>query len=194
MNSCASRSYRRIAGLVADDLDDEGEERNGKDEGREQQVELRDRPDGHTAPNDGKSPVLGLLVDLCLGLRLRVDSLVCQSRGAGRWIHGRGRGAVRLLVLAVRQERGDQHNAGEYHHTGDGAEHEQQFAVHRAVRHAASLTWCPPACPPELQRRRKLERRVPAVRAGALARRRRSPICPREGSASGTRPSALSRS
>ena len=38
-----------VAGLVADHLDDEREERNGQDERREQQVELRDRPDRHPA-------------------------------------------------------------------------------------------------------------------------------------------------
>ncbi len=52
-----------VSGLVADHLDDEGEERNGQDEGREQQVELRDRPDGHAAPDDGKGSVLGLDVE-----------------------------------------------------------------------------------------------------------------------------------
>ena len=43
-----------VSGLVADRLDDEREDRDGKDEGREQQVELRDRPDGHAAPDDGE--------------------------------------------------------------------------------------------------------------------------------------------
>ena len=84
VNSCASRSYRMISGLVADRLDDEREDRDGKDERREQQVELRDRPDGHAAPDDGEGPVLGLHVGLGLGLGLRVGLLGGQSlpRGA----------------------------------------------------------------------------------------------------------------
>ena len=52
----------QISGLVADRLDDEREDRDGKDERREQQVELRDRPDGDAAPDDGEGPVLGLRV------------------------------------------------------------------------------------------------------------------------------------
>ena len=58
----------QISGLVADHLDDEREDRDGKDERRKQQVELRDRPDGHAAPDDGKGAVLGLRVGRCLGL------------------------------------------------------------------------------------------------------------------------------
>ena len=57
----------QVSGLVADRLDDEREDWDGKDERREQQVELRDHPDGHAAPDDGKRPVLGLLVGLCPG-------------------------------------------------------------------------------------------------------------------------------
>jgi hypothetical protein len=53
-----------ISGLVADCLDDEREDGDGKDERREQQVKLRDRPDGHAAPDDRNSPVRGLLVGL----------------------------------------------------------------------------------------------------------------------------------
>ena len=56
-----------ISRLVADRLDDEREDGDGKDERREQQVELRDRPDGHAASDDGKRPVLGLLVGLVPG-------------------------------------------------------------------------------------------------------------------------------
>ena len=48
----------QISRLVADHLDDEREEWNGKDERREQQVELRDHPDGDAAPDDRKGPVL----------------------------------------------------------------------------------------------------------------------------------------
>ena len=85
VNSCASRSYRTISGLVADRLDDEREDRDGKDERREQQVELRDRPDGHAAPDDRKGPVLGLHVGLCPGLRLRVGLSAASpsARGVG---------------------------------------------------------------------------------------------------------------
>ena len=56
----------QVAGLVADRLDDEREDRDGQDEGREQQVQLRDHPDGDAAADDGKRPVLGLLVRLVL--------------------------------------------------------------------------------------------------------------------------------
>ena len=44
----------QISGLVADRLDDEREDGDGKDERREQQVKLRDHPDSHTAPDAGK--------------------------------------------------------------------------------------------------------------------------------------------
>ena len=69
----------QISGLVADRLDDEREDRDGKDERREQQVELRDRPDGDAAPDDGEGPVLGLHVGLRLGRRFRGGSLGGQS-------------------------------------------------------------------------------------------------------------------
>ena len=191
-----------VTRLVADRLDQNREDRDGKDERREQEVELRHRPDGHAAPDDGEAPVLGLDVRLCPGRRFRCCSLGFQSRRARRRVDDRGRSPVRLLVLAVRQERRDQHDAGEHHQTGDGTEHEQQFAVRYAVHPAASISGCPRACRRlagawrrrEPRRRRAHSRRVPADRAGALARRRRSPTCPQEGSASGTRASALARS
>ena len=81
----------QISRLVADRLDDEREDRDGKDERRKQQVKLRDRPDGHAASDDGKPPVLGLHVGLRLGLFGRGGRLVGHSRGAGRGVHGRGR-------------------------------------------------------------------------------------------------------
>ena len=56
----------RISGLVADRLDDEREDGDGQDERREQQVQLRDHPDGHAAADEGKRPVLRLLVRLVL--------------------------------------------------------------------------------------------------------------------------------
>ena len=138
----------QISGLVADHLDDEREDWDGQDERREQQVELRDRPDGHAAPDDGKGPVLGLHVGLCPGLRLRVGLLGGQSLRAGRRVDGRGRSPVRLLVLAAHQRRRHPHDRDEHHEAGDGTENEQQFAVHRAVHHVPSLTCCPRACPP----------------------------------------------
>ena len=61
-----------ISGLVADHLDDEREDRDGQDERRKQQVELRDRPDGHAAPDDRKGACIDLRVGRCLGLGLRV--------------------------------------------------------------------------------------------------------------------------
>ena len=85
-----------VSRLVADRLDDEREDWDGQDERREQQVKLRDRPDGHAASDDGKRPVLGLLVGLRLGLFGCRGRLVGHSRGAGRLVHGRGRGSVRL--------------------------------------------------------------------------------------------------
>ena len=93
-------------------------------------------------PTTGKVRVLGLDVRLCPSRRFRCCSLGGQSLRARRRVDGRGRSPVRLLVLAVRQERGDDHDAGEHHQTGDGTEHEQQFAVHHAVHHVASLRGC----------------------------------------------------
>ena len=125
-----------ITRLVADRLDQNREDRDGQDERREQQVELRHRPDGHAAPDDGEAPVFGLDVRLGPSRRLRCGSLGLQSCRARSRVDDRGRSPVRLLVLAVRQERRDQHDAGEHHQTGDGTEHEQQFAVHAAVHYA----------------------------------------------------------
>src|SRR4051812_38603437 len=52
----------QIPSLVADCLDDERKDWNGKDKGREQEVELCDRPDRDAAANDGNGSILGLLV------------------------------------------------------------------------------------------------------------------------------------
>ena len=76
----------RISGLVADHLDDECEEGHGKDERREQQVQLRDRPDRHTTANDRERPVLGFLVEPRPGLLGRVLRLVGQAGDAGRLV------------------------------------------------------------------------------------------------------------
>ena len=196
----------RVSGLVADHLDDDGEERNGKDEGREQQVKLRDRPDGHAAPDDGEGSVLGLLVDLRLGPRLRVGPLVSQSRGAGRRVHGRGRGSGKApCTRGSSATRPSTTTAANITRAATGPRMNCSLRFFArfidAVGHAASLTWCPRACPPlsgarrgGRRRRRARPRRVPAGRAGALARRRQSPTCPQGGSASGTQASAPSRS
>ncbi len=133
VNSCASRSYRQISGLVADRFDDEREDWNGKDERREQQVKLRDRPDSHAASDDGEPPIFRFLVGLVLELFGRGGRLVGLSRGAGRLVHGRGRGLVRLLVLAAHERRGHPDRPTEHHDCGDGTEKDQAFAVHEAV-------------------------------------------------------------
>ena len=92
-----------VSGPVADELDDQREDRHGEHEGREQQVELRDDPDRDAAPDDGKRPVLGLLVGLLLGLFLRVRLLGGLRLGAD----GRGlrqapgaRGSSTAIVTA----------------------------------------------------------------------------------------------
>ena len=46
-----------VSGLVADRLDDEREDGDGQDEGREQQVQLRDHPDRDAAADDGKPSI-----------------------------------------------------------------------------------------------------------------------------------------
>ena len=87
VNSCASRSYRTIAGLVADRLDDEREDRDGEDERRKQQVQLRDHPDGDAAADDGEGPVLRLLV--------RFVGILCGRGGWRGGLPGRGRPGAR---------------------------------------------------------------------------------------------------
>ena len=78
-----------IPRLVADRLDDEREDRNGEHERREQQVQLRDRPDRDAAADDGDRPVRDLLVGLVLlGLVLRVELLAgarLSERTGGAW-------------------------------------------------------------------------------------------------------------
>ena len=97
----------QVSGLVADRLDDEREDRDGEDERREQQVQLRDHPDGDAAADDGEGPVLGLLVGLRLGLaRPRRPSRrpVPRARGVGSTVAAGAR--YGLLVLAAHQQRG----------------------------------------------------------------------------------------
>ncbi len=123
----------QISSLVADRFDDEREDWDGQDERREQQVQLRDHPDGHAASDDGEPPILGFLVGLVLELFGRRGRLVGLSRGTGRLVHGRGRGLVRLLVLAAHEPRGHPRRPTEHHDCGDGTEKDQAFAVHEAV-------------------------------------------------------------
>ena len=75
-----------IPRLVADHLDEHREDRDGKDERREQEVELRHRPDGDAAADDGEGPVLGLDVRLGLGAAVSAAALSASSpaaRGVG---------------------------------------------------------------------------------------------------------------
>ena len=110
----------QISGLVADDLDDEGEDRNRQNEGREQQVELGDRPDRHAAPDDGKGSVLGLHVGRRLGLGLRRCLLGRHAFRARRLVDRRGGRPVLVPVFVVAHERGDPHDRDEHHDAGDG--------------------------------------------------------------------------
>ncbi len=119
-----------VSRLVADRLDDDREDRDGKDERRKQEVELRDHPDGDAAPNDGERPVLRLLVGRRLGLFLRVGQLGGLSLRAGRGVDGRGRRAVRLPVLAAPKPRDHLDRPHEHDECGDGTEYDEQFAVH----------------------------------------------------------------
>ena len=142
VNSCASRSYRTIPGLVADRLDDEREDRDGEDERREQQVQLRDRPDGDAAADDGDRPVRDLLVGLVLlGLVLRVEFLAGEAvrRTGGAW-------AASWLSLIAAEARSS--SPREHHECGDGTEKDQQFAVHQGVHHRASSLDAEPAAAP----------------------------------------------
>ena len=126
----------QISGLVADRLDDEREDWDGKDEGREQEVELRDHPDGHAAPNDGKGPVLRLLVGLRPGLALRGCLLGGQSRGAGRWRRrSRQEPGKAPCTPAAHQHRDHLDRPREHHECDDGTEKDQQFAVHHGVHY-----------------------------------------------------------
>ena len=126
VNSCASRSYRTIPGFVTDQLDDEREDWDGKDERREQQVELRDGPDGHAASDDGEPPVLRLLVGLVLGLRLRVGLL----GGRSLCLVEHDIGSRFPVLAAAHQGRGRLHGRRDHHEGGDETEKDQQFAVH----------------------------------------------------------------
>ena len=99
-------------------------------------------------PTTGKRRYSASTYGLALVRRFRCCALGLQSLRARRRVDDRGRSPVRLLVLAVGQERRDHHDGGEHHQTGDGTKHEQQFAVRYAVHPAASISVCPPAWPP----------------------------------------------
>ena len=128
----------QISGLVADRLDDEREDRDGQDERREQQVELRDHPDGDAAADDGERPVLAPpRRALSWALSAAAACLGGQSRGAGRLRRRsrQGPGTAPWYSRLARQ-RGHLDRPREHHEAGDGTEKDQQFAVH----HGASLT------------------------------------------------------
>ena len=124
-----------ITRLVADRLDQNREDRDGKDERREQEVELRHRPDGHAAADDGEGRYSASTYGFALAAASAAALSAASPCGARRRVDDRGRSPVRLPVLAVRQERRDEHDGAEHHQAGDGTEHEQQFAVHQAVHH-----------------------------------------------------------
>ena len=78
-----------FSGLVANRFDDEREDGDGEDEHGEEQMQLRDGPDGHAAADNGEPAVFGRLVGLHLdlGFVLRVELLagdaVRLARGGG---------------------------------------------------------------------------------------------------------------
>ena len=157
----------RISGLVADRLDDEREDRDGQDERREQQVQLRDHPDGHAAADDGERPVLGLLVGLRLGRaspRRPSRRPAPAARGVASTVAAGAR--YGLLVLAgSRARRGHRHDRREHHEAGDGTDRTSslRFIARPSRFHGASAHLVAAGAPP---------RRWPAACARALARRR----------------------
>ena len=127
-----------IPGLVADRLDDEREDRDGEDERREQQVQLRDRPDRDAAPDDGKPSGRRPPRRAC------PSAWPCSrasSFSPARLSDADGRGLGSLLSLAHCRRRGPQWPR-EHHECGDSTEKDQQSAVHQGVHHHASLIGC----------------------------------------------------
>ena len=171
----------QVSGLVADRLDDEREDRDGQDERRKQQVQLRDHPDGHAAADDGKRPVRRLLVGLRPGpiWRRPTPRRPVPRRGAS------GRRSRKTLGRAP-CTRGSRARR-----PSDTCPANMTRAA-TGPRTISSLRFV--TAGPFSYRPRARPWRLPAACARALARRRRSPTGPREGSASGTRPSAPSRS
>ena len=169
----------QISGLVADRLDDEREDRNGKDERREQQVELRDRPDGHAAADDGKGPVLGLLrrASPWPSLPRRPSRRPVPRRGASgrRSRQGRGKapctrgssGTWRSCTTAANITRPVTGPS-----TNSSLRFIAPFIPSSPSGVARGLGRRSVAGGRRGRRRRARPRRVPAARAGALARRR----------------------
>ena len=99
---------------VADELDDEGEQRHREDERREQQVELRQHPHGHPAADERHRAVLGLLVGpgprfgFVRGL-LVGDALLARHKFGLAQLFLGGDLPVRLAVLVVHQETAQTH-------------------------------------------------------------------------------------
>ena len=120
----------QISGLVADRLDDEREDGDGKDEGREQQVELRDHPDGDAAADDAETSGTPPPRRACPGpvWPPRPPRRPVPRRGASRRRSRQEPGSV--PVLALHQRRRHPHRPGEHHERGDETEKDQQFAVH----------------------------------------------------------------
>ena len=122
----------QIPGLVADRLDDEGEDGDGEDEGGKQQVQLRDHPDRDAAADDREPAVLRLLVGLVLGLfrrRGRRGGRCCGRRCCCR----RCRCAGRLLQ---RRGQGRPHRPSKHRERGHETEKDQPFAVHHVDIHS----------------------------------------------------------
>ena len=143
----------QISGLVADRLDDEREDGDGKDERREQQVQLRDHPDGDAAPDDGNRPVLGLLVGLLArALFCRVGfSPACPAAG-GRLARSRTGGGGSLN--SRRRPRPSSRLPANITRRGDGTEKDQQFAVRHGIRHSMAATGATRGALPDRLRRR----------------------------------------
>jgi hypothetical protein len=143
----------QVAGLVADRFDDEREDGDGEDERREEQMQLRDHPDGDAAPDPRNGPVLRFLVGFrrsLLGGGRRWQGLLLPTgwrlggRGGGRSRgRGRGGGLGRLLGHAARQRRGHRDRPHEHREAGHGTQQDQQ----RTSGHHGSVRYGPQAPP-----------------------------------------------
>ncbi len=118
----------------ADELDDQGEQRHRQHEGGEQQVQLRQHPDGDAAADHRKAPIglldVGLLaVGLRLGRRLVLERLRAR-RELGLV------GALGCPVLGAEHEAHEPRRGGErdrHHHERDDRDPGVQPARHFAV-------------------------------------------------------------